>query len=379
MNVKKGEYIFKQGQRGNQAYLIEQGQVEIFHSHKDDVETHLAVIGEGELFGEMALIDSNIRSASTRALTDCKLIVVERDQLMDKVNSSDAVVQLMMRILLKRLRSQNQTKSGLSFESFGTEDNATAVQKLRLENQLFEAFKKNEFRIYHQPIMNLKSNSISGSEALIRWNSPTKGLIAPGQFVDVLENSSMIIPVGYWIFEQCFTHYKSLKEKKPQIDFSVSINVSGRQFAHHSFIETLKELVNKHQVPPEDFKLEITERVLMEGGASIQILKRCHELGFQISLDDFGTGFSSLQYLAQMPIDFIKIDRSFVMHVNTDEKTLAVVNSIIFLAQKLNIKVIAEGIESASEETTMRVLGADLGQGYLYSKAVEFEDLLKML
>lgn len=379
MRIKKGDFIFKQGQRGQQAYLIEEGQVEIFHTHKDDAETHLAVIGEGELFGEMALIDSSIRSASTRALTDCKLLVIERDQLIDKINASDSVVQLMMRILLKRLRLQNQATTGLLFMNLNTDQNNNAVEKLRLENQIFEAFKNKEFRIYHQPIVSLKNNVVCGSEALIRWNSPTKGLIVPGQFVDVLENSSMIVPVGYWIFEECFEQYKKIKNLYPQLDFSVSINVSGRQFAQHNFVETLQELVSKHQVPTTAFKLEITERVLMEGGASITVLKQCHEMGFQISLDDFGTGFSSLQYLAQMPIDFIKIDRSFVMHVNKDEKTLAVVSSIIYLAQKLDIKVIAEGIESVAEETTMRVLGSDMGQGYLYSKPVAFEEMLSLL
>lgn len=381
MKFKQGEIIFHQGEKGSEAYLIEKGQIEIFHKQQGELETHLAVIGEGELFGEMALLDSNIRSASTRALTDCDLLVIEKSQLLDKIKSSDAVVQLMMRILLRRLRDQNQVKSGISFAHLNIDNSNSdaAVEKLRLETQIFEALQKNEFRIYHQPIMNLASGQIYGSEALIRWESPIKGLVSPGNFVDVLENSSMIVPVGYWIFEECFRHYNQIKEKRPDLNFSISINVSGRQFVQHNFIETLKELVAQHNVMPQNFKLEITERILMEGGAIIDVLNQCHELGFKISLDDFGTGFSSLQYLSQMPIDYIKIDRSFVKNVVNDMKTQAVVSSIIYLAQKLNVKIISEGIESEIEAHTMRVMGADYGQGYLYSKPVDFSSFIKSL
>jgi diguanylate cyclase len=380
MDIKQGDIIFKQGEKGNEAYLIEKGQIEIFHNHKDEQEVPLAVLGEGELFGEMALIDSNIRSASARALSDGRLLIIEKSQLVDKINTSDAVVQLMMRILLHRLRDKNQIAAGGAFSPRDVEKpNTIAVERLRLENQIFQALQKEEFRIYHQPIFDLNTLKIYGSEALIRWESPTNGLVSPGQFVDVLENSSTIIPVGYWIFEECFRHYNRIKEQCPDLPFSVSINVSGRQFAHHSFVETLKSLLLKHKVKAENFKLEITERILVEGGAVIDILNQCHDLGFKISLDDFGTGFSSLQYLAQMPIDYLKIDRSFVKNVAGDDKTRAVVSSIIFLAKELDLKIISEGIESETEATAMRVLGSDFGQGYLYSKPLDFDSFLKTL
>jgi EAL domain-containing protein (putative c-di-GMP-specific phosphodiesterase class I) len=168
-------------------------------------------------------------------------------------------------------------------------------------------------------------------------------------------------------------------KRNPSIDFSISINVSGRQFLHFDFISKLKELLEKHQVPAKQFKLEITERILLEGGGIIDILDKCAEMGFSISLDDFGTGFSSLQYLARMPISFIKIDRSFVMNIQKDEKTLAVVSSIIFLAKKLNIKIISEGIETATERQIMLDLGSEFGQGYLFAKPVSFNEFLELL
>lgn len=384
MEFKKGQLIFSQGEQGDYAFLIESGKVEIFHTKKNDQESHLAILGEGELFGEMALFDSNIRSASTRAETDCKLLKIKKEQLFERVNSSDKIVQLIIRVLMKRLKQRNIEFTGESVVAAITSasDEAAdnlAVERLKFENEINEAFLNQEFKIYHQPIVDLVDKKIMGSEALIRWESPSKGLISPGKFVDILENSSMIVPVGYWIIEQCFVHYKEVKKKSPDLDFSISINVSGRQFLHFSFIEKLKELLATHQVEAKNFKLEITERILMEGGGVIDILNRCHELGFAISLDDFGTGFSSLQYLAQMPIDYIKIDRSFVMNINKDQKTHAVVSSIIFLAKKLNIQIISEGIETELEWNAMRELGSEYGQGYLFSKPVEFSKFIELV
>ena len=387
MEFKKGQTIFNQGELGDYAYLIEGGKVEIFHVKKNGQEVHLAVLGEGELFGEMALFDANARTASTRALESCRLLKIKKEQLFERVNSSDKIVQLIIRVLMKRLQQTNKEFAGetvaapvgASVVSGAEADHQLALDRLRFENEINEAYLQSEFKIYHQPIVRLSDRRIIGSEALIRWESPAKGLVSPGKFVDILENSAMIVPVGYWIIEQCFMHYNEVMKQNLLPDFSISINVSGRQFLHFSFIEKLKELVAKHGVSPKHFKLEITERILMEGGGVIDILNRCSELGFAISLDDFGTGFSSLQYLSQMPIDFIKIDRSFTMNVNSDRKTRAVVSSIIYLAKQLGIEIIAEGIETQVEADTMLELGSDYGQGYLFSKPVDFNSFLQKL
>ena len=384
MEIQKGQIIFNQGERGDHALLIEKGQVEIYHTKKNDQEVHLAVLGEGELFGEMALFDTNIRSAGARALSDCSLLIIRKDQLFERVNTSDKIVQLIIRILMRRLKQQNESKSGINLGSLtgshsAHSDNVDAVEKLKFENQINEAFLHREFRIYHQPIVNLATRKTIGSEALIRWESPTKGLISPGAFVDILENSSMIVPVGYWIIEECFMHYKKIHERLKDDLFSVSINISGRQFLHFNFVSKLKELVERHSINPAHFKLEITERILVEGGLVIDILNQCHALGFQVSLDDFGTGFSSLQYLAQMPVDFIKIDRSFTMNVAKDPKTHAIVDSMIYMANKLGIKIIAEGIETEKEREMMIAFGSELGQGYLFSKPLEFNAFLATL
>lgn len=379
MNINKNEIIFRQGEKANTAFLIESGQVEIFYTNKSGIDTHLTVLGPGELFGEMALIDANVRSASAKTLTEVSLHVIQKDQLLEKVNTSSSLVQLIVKILMERLRRLNQSEGGDPIlQVHANHQNEEAVQKIKYENEIFEAYKNNEFILYYQPILDLKSLKVVGSEALIRWKSPKVGLIAPGKFIEILENSSMIVPVGFWIFEQCFIDSKKIQEqiKRP---FSISINVSGRQFLHNEFVQTIKDLVEKHQVNPQDFKIEIVERVMMESALLMNILNQLRKMGFEISLDDFGTGFSSLQYLADMPVDDLKIDRSFVINLFKDEKTKAVVKSIIYLAKQLKLKVIAEGIETEAEAHLMSELGSDYAQGYLFSKPLSFEDLMSFL
>jgi EAL domain-containing protein (putative c-di-GMP-specific phosphodiesterase class I) len=380
MNVKKDEIIFKQGEKASTAYFIESGQVEIFYTNKNNLDTHLTILGHGEIFGEMALIDANVRSASARALTEVKLHEIQKDQLLDKINASSSLVQMIVKVLMERIRKINQTEGGDSYYenkiTYGA--GSETLEKIKYENQIFEASKNKEFVLYHQPIFDLKTKKIVGSEALIRWNKPQHGMINPGQFIDILENSSMIVPVGYWVIEQCFEDYKNIQKQKIQ-PFSISINVSGRQFLHHEFISTVKKLIQKHQINPKNFKIEIIERVMMETALLTSILKQLRELGFEISLDDFGTGFSSLQYLADMPIDYLKIDRSFVVNLFKDQKTKAVVKSILYLAKQLGLKVITEGIETPAEAELMTELGSDYGQGFLFSKPLSFDELLKLL
>lgn len=385
MNIKKNEIIFRQGASANTAYLIESGEIEIFYTNENNKDTHLTILGPGELFGEMALIDATVRSASAKAHTDVILHEIQKEQLIEKINSSSAIVQLILKILMERLRKLNQAEGGdLYVVTQLANPNSTmeALEKLKFENEIFEAYKNNEFILFHQPIVDLKNKEIIGSEALIRWKSLSHGMVAPGQFIDVLENSSMIIPVGYWIFEQCFLDFKRMQSKlndNQKKTFSISINVSGRQFLHHEFILNVKSLIAKHQIDPKNFKIEIIERVMMESAVLTDILNQLREIGFQISLDDFGTGFSSLQYLANMPIDFLKIDRSFVINLFKDIKTIAVVKSILYLAKQLNLKVIAEGLETEDERKLMTELGSDYGQGYLFSKPISLDEFIQLL
>lgn len=377
MKFKRNEVVFRQGEFGDSAYMIESGQVEIYCEDHSYNEYLLAVLGEGEIFGEMALIDSTTRSASARALTDVDLHEIKKEQVTDRVNDSNPLVQLIIKILMERLRKLGRLSKSSAPPESASKKSTETLQKIKYENEILNAFHLNQFSIYHQSLVDLKTDEIIGSEALIRWKRDEGLPISPAEFIDILENSSMIIPVGYWIFEECFRHYKEIKQKTTK-DFCISINVSGRQFAHQEFIKTVGSLVEKHGVDPKNFKIEIIERVMMEGVELIESLQALRQMGFEISLDDFGTGFSSLQYLSQMPINYLKIDRSFVLNMNKDQKTLPVIRSILYLARQLNLKVIAEGLETESEVKVMKDLGVDVGQGYYYSKPVPLSDFLML-
>ncbi|MBO9665216.1 MAG: EAL domain-containing protein [Bdellovibrio sp.] len=394
VDIHKDQIVFTEGDAGDCAYIIEKGRVLVFIT-KDQEEIPLSILGEGEIFGEMSLIDNQNRSASVRALEDVRLSIVTREQLLERVSHADTVVQLLMRVLLKRLRRNNNTTQGgpvklsdLQLENTGAGDDKTsaALQQIKLENEIFQAFQNKEFELFYQPIVELKTRQIKGCEALLRWKSPTQGMISPNVFIDIIENSSMVIPIGHWIINQALKDLKTIQEKlrvagkNAEADiFMMSINISGRQFTHSDFLGNLEDLREKHELETRNIKLEVTERVMMDGALALETLHKCRQHGYAISIDDFGTGFSSLQYLTQMPISYLKIDRSFVMKVLTDPKSKAVVNGIIYLARAMDIEIIAEGIEQTNEALVLETLGAQYGQGYLFSKPVEFVQFTKLL
>lgn len=394
VDILKDQIIFNEGDAGDCAYIIEKGRVLIFIT-KDKEEIPINILGEGEIFGEMALIDTHDRSASVRALEDVRLAIVTKQQVLERVSTADKVVQLLMRVLLKRLRRKNILSTGgkpLAEDSEfydldnGADGTQSALDQIKLENQIFQAFQNKEFELFYQPIVNLKNKQITGCEALLRWNSPLHGLVSPNLFIDVIENSSMVIPIGHWIINQALKDLRTIQDqlrsqKKDRMcdDFMMSINISGRQFTHSDFVNNLEDLREKHDVQTHNIKLEMTERIMMDGAIALDVLNQCRTQGYAISIDDFGTGFSGLQYLTQMPISFLKIDRSFVMKIMSDPKSKAVVSSIIHLAHAMDIEVIAEGIEQNEECLVLETLGARYGQGYLFSKPVDMGRFLKLI
>lgn len=379
----KDTILFLQGEMGESAFIIEKGRVLIYLT-KDKEDFPLSVLGEGEIFGEMAILDNQVRSASAKALDDCELIPVTKDMLVERVHATDTVVRLLLRVLLKRLRSQNdlitrEPKKEFFSTQVVQQEDIEAVQKIKLESRLKDAFNNREFVMYYQPILDLTRDKIIGAEALIRWFPASGEQISPAIFMDVIESSSLMIPFGRWILEECFKDLKVIQEKKNDKKFSLSINISGKQFIQTNFIEEVEKLRANNGLETNAIRLEMTERVMMDGTLALDTLKRLHDIGYGLSIDDFGTGFSSLQYLFRMPLDNIKIDRSFVRDMLRDDKALAIVKSLIYLAQSLRMKVIAEGIEREEEKSLLKALGVEQGQGFLFSKAISLRDFLALI
>jgi diguanylate cyclase (GGDEF)-like protein len=252
---------------------------------------------------------------------------------------------------------------------------ATVTQRLNLENQLRQALEKEEFVLHYQPKVNLGSGKVTSVEALIRWNDPRTGLVPPGLFIPILEETGLIYDVGRWALHQSLKDYLRWRAAGLHA-VRIAVNVSPLQFRHPGFIATLKQIVANDAHAAQGLELEITEGIIMDDmRQAIDSLDAIRTLGIPIAIDDFGTGFSSLGYLSKLPIDTLKIDRMFVTGMITDSHGLSLVSTIINLAHSLQLKVVAEGVETDEQSRLLRLLKCDEMQGYLFSKPVPVDVL----
>lgn len=245
--------------------------------------------------------------------------------------------------------------------------------KLALENQLRRALDNEEFVLYYQPKVNLASGKLTGAEALIRWNDPLTGLVPPGRFIPILEETGLIQDVGRWALRQAIKDYLRWRSMGlPAV--RIAVNVSPLQLRHRDFVDEVRQVIDIDPSAAAGLELEITESVIMEDVEHcIASLKTLRAAGISIAIDDFGTGFSSLAYLAKLPMDTLKIDLSFVRNMTTGPQGLALVSTIISLAHALKLKVVAEGVETEEQRRLLHLLGCDEMQGYLFSKPVPSE------
>lgn len=258
---------------------------------------------------------------------------------------------------------------------------ARAVSLLELETDLRIGLEKEQFELYYQPLVDLHDTSLMGFEALVRWNHPSRGLITPGEFISVAESTGLIIPMTVQLLQSaCSQAAEWIREGLADRSLVVSVNISAGHLEQGTLVSDLQTILANTDLPPGNLKLEITESAVMENAESaIEVLKRIKSLGVKLSIDDFGTGYSSLSYLHRLPIDTLKVDRSFVSAMDDSSENGEIVRTVIALANSLNLSVIAEGIESVDQYYGLRRLGCEFGQGYLFSKPVCVEDARKMM
>jgi diguanylate cyclase (GGDEF)-like protein len=249
---------------------------------------------------------------------------------------------------------------------------ASAVHRLRIEGELRRALENNELKLYYQPIVNLRTGLASGAEALIRWQHPTRGLLAPGEFLPVAEESGLMLPIGNWVLDEACRQLKAWKlDEEDAPYFVLSVNVSNRQFWRSRLIDGVDQRLKRWGLDPGRLAVEITEGVIMHDvKLASEMLNGLHTMGVQVHVDDFGTGYSSLEALHDLSIDALKIDRSFVSRLTTSARSRELVRTIVTMGLNLNLDVIAEGIETSFELDYVRELGCTHGQGYFYSRAV---------
>ena len=378
-----GKVIFREGDKASEAFVIESGRVEISTEVASERKV-LAILGPGEMFGEMAALDGTERSATAVALQDTELTLIVQEQLRSRVEAAEPVLRLLLRVILNRFRHEQSLfrhvgKGGLEIVDVNAEAEVSklAIDKIKLESELRGALSRQELEVHYQPIVQLQGGAIIGFEALLRWRHPELGNIPPATFIGLAEETALIVPIGRSVLERACRDLVRFEERLGR-EILMSVNVSGRQFAEPSFLSELKTVIEETGVNPRSLKLEITEGVLMDHRSGpLGWIEGCKKLGASIALDDFGTGFSSLSYLASFPIDTLKIDRSFVRAMGGDPRSLKIVRAINQLAHGIGLDVVAEGIEEEHQLRELRLMGCELGQGFLFSRAVSFEEAVE--
>ena len=263
-----------------------------------------------------------------------------------------------------------------NYQYYTSDMNTRAFEFLLMESGLRKALDNDELVVFYQPLINLENNKLTGMEALLRWQHPEKGMISPGDFIPLAEETGLIEPIGEWVLRAaCIQNKKWQDAGYPPV--KVSVNMSARQFSKKNVVEMIDNILKEIDLSPEYLGIEITESVIMQDVKStISKLKKMNEMGISLSIDDFGTGYSSLSYLKLFPIDNLKIDRSFVFNITSDSTDAAIAASVILLAHSMNLKVVAEGVETKEQLEVLRQQGCDIVQGFLFSKPIAAEEFV---
>jgi EAL domain-containing protein (putative c-di-GMP-specific phosphodiesterase class I) len=271
-------------------------------------------------------------------------------------------------------------ESGRNTYNFFTPDmTARAFERLSMENSLRGALERCEFMLYYQPQVNSETGRITGAEALIRWRHPEKGMIPPGKFIPIAEESGLIIPIGEWVLREA-CRQNSVWQKECPFPVPVAVNLSAMQFRQTDLAERVANVLRDTGLPPRLLELEITESgVMRDAEAAVSTLQSLKQMGLSISIDDFGTGYSSLSYLKRFPIDKLKIDQSFTRDITTDSDDAAIVAAIIGMAKSLKLRVVAEGVETREQLEFLSSHDCTEIQGYYFCKPIPADEFLQLL
>ena len=252
------------------------------------------------------------------------------------------------------------------------------IRESEIENMMEEAIKNKEFEVYYQPQISTKTEKMEGAEALVRWKKG-ENMISPGEFIPIFEKNYFIIKLDEYVYERVCENIQEIKKEFKDIP-KISVNISKESLLDNKFLEKYEKIMKKYDIIPKEIELEITERTTVNNDIDIRnMLNEIKEKGFSIAIDDFGTGYSSLNMLEMMPIDTLKIDKSFIDRINIKEEKTNFIEIIMFITKKLNLKTVAEGVETIEQVNYLKKWNCDLIQGYVYQKPLRFEEFKKYI
>jgi EAL domain-containing protein (putative c-di-GMP-specific phosphodiesterase class I) len=376
---KAGELVFAEGDAPTCAYLIEAGRIEISTTQLGEPRL-LAELGPGMLLGEMAVLDDSTRTASARALTDCRLIPIDKAQFAERLAHADPVVRALLMSQLTRYRSALARLTGEAdgFDAAPTmqPDDAYALDKIRLESDLRAALDRKELEVRLQPIEEIVSGRIAGYEALVRWQHPERGAVSPAEFIRLAEETSLIVPIGDYVLARVCDMLVELRERGRKPLPFIAANLSGRQIDDPGLVQRILDLLHARDLPPDKLKLEVTESLVMDHARIGDLIAHCHSVGMPVALDDFGTGYSNLGPLLTLNFDQIKLDASFIKALDRP-RGVAMVGVIVGMARALDCDLVAEGVETREQREILHRLGCRYAQGWLVGKPLSLGDVLE--
>ena len=374
-----GEYLFREGDQPSSAFLIEEGTVEIRATRAGEQQHPLVLarLGPGELLGEMSVVDQSRRTATAVALVDTVLLVIDSEQIKDRLADADPIIRMLLDGQMKRYRSMLSLLRGNELgEHVAAEIGSEVVHglsKFRLESHLRDALQQHKLEVRYQPILEIATNRIAGYEALVRWHHPTRGPVSPSEFIKLAEETSLIMPVGEYVFDAACVALERLRAEPMPF---VAVNVSARQLAGPGLIQRVVERRDALGLPPGCIKVEITESQSLDYLQVAEVIAHCHANNIAVSLDDFGTGYSHLTHLHQLDFDVIKIDQAFVSEMFSSERAMSIVRAILALGRAIDADLVVEGVETTEQLEFLREIGCRYAQGYLIGKPEPLEAAL---
>ncbi len=377
-----GRTVFREGDTPDVAYLVEAGEVTVSAVREGQVVT-LATLRAGDLLGEMAVIDDAPRTATAIAKTDCVLMPIDRAAIAERLETTDPIIRGLLEGQIKRYRSGLAAMQGLppppskpASAPYGMPGERSSIDKFRLESDLRQALATGELDVSFQPLLELATNTIAGYEALVRWPHPERGAISPIEFITLAEETSLINPVGEYVLNRAIDALSRLADADIEPLPFIAINVSPKQLMESDLLNRTVDRTRAAGVPVNRIKLEITESRMVDYPTVQALLVRCHREGIQVSLDDFGTGFSNLGHLHALEFDTVKVDQAFARHMMSSRRAMALARSIVNMIHALDADVVVEGVETEAQLEVLRDMGCRYAQGYLIGRPQPLGDVL---